>query len=105
MKLRIRGQHLRIRTDAEEMRRLAATGCIEDRIQLTARRALVYRLVVAPDVQALGVRFEDNVIEVRLPEAAAREWCSTDRVGLDGTQRNGGEELRIAVEKDFDPSE
>lgn len=105
MKLRIRGQHLRIRTDAEEMRRLAATGRIEDRIQLTARRALVYRLVVAPDAQAVGLVFEGDAIEVRLPEAAARQWCSTELVGLDGTQQNGPVELRVCVEKDFDPSE
>jgi len=105
VKLRIRGQHLRIRTDPDEMQDLAAAGCIEDRIQLTPQRALVYRLSVAPEAREVGVVFDGDVIDVRLPEARAKEWCSTDLVGLSGTQRNGDVELRISVEKDFDPSE
>ncbi|MGH8260474.1 MAG: DUF7009 family protein [Steroidobacteraceae bacterium] len=103
MKLRIHGAHLRIRTDPAEMRALAALGCIEDRVPLTAERALVYRLIVAGDVQTLGVAFEDNVIEVRLPETAARRWCETDLIDLTGTQRSGPVELRVTLEKDFDP--
>ncbi len=105
MKLRIRGQHLRVRTDPQEMRDLAAAGRIEDRIQLGPDRALIYRLSVAPEAQRVAVAFEDNVIDVRLPPSAAKEWCSTDLVGLSGTQQNGKVELRISVEKDFDPSE
>jgi hypothetical protein len=105
MKLRIRGQHLRIRTEPQEMRDLAAAGRIEDRIQLAPDRALIYRLSVAPEAQRLAVAFEDNVIEVRLPASATEEWCSTDLVGLSGTQQNGNVELRVSVEKDFDPGE
>lgn len=105
MKLRIRGQELRIRTDPEEMRRLASTGRIEDRILLAPNRPLIYRLSVASGAHALGVAFDDNVIEVRLPEAEAMRWCSTDLVGLSGTQQNGALELTVSVEKDFDPSE
>ncbi|HEY2590988.1 MAG TPA: hypothetical protein VGI35_05300 [Steroidobacteraceae bacterium] len=105
MKLRIRGQQLRIRTDPEEMRALASTGYIEDHIELGSNRALIYRLSIAPGAQAISVAFEDNVIEVRLPEEAAKRWCSTDLIGLSGTQQNGPVELTVAVEKDFDPSE
>lgn len=105
MKLRIRGQQLRIRTDPEEMRTLAAAGSIEDRIQLGPNRALVYRLSVASGAEGLAVVFDDNVIEVRLPAEAARRWCATDLVGLSGTQQNGAVELAVSVEKDFDPSE
>jgi len=104
MKLRIHGQQLRIRTDPEEMRNLASAGFIEDRIALGPNRALIYRLSIATYEQAIRVAFEDNLIEVRLPEEAARRWCSTDLIGLTGTQQNGPVELTIAVEKDFDPS-
>jgi hypothetical protein len=105
MKIRIRGQSLRIRTDPEEMRTLATSGRIEERIQLDPRRALVCRLTVAADASTIAVAFEDNVIEVRLPQAAASEWCTTDRIGLSGSQRNGAVELRVTVEKDFDTHE
>ena len=104
MKLRIHGQQLRIRTDPEDMRGLAAAGFIEDRIVLGPNRSLIYRLSIATFEEAICVAFEDNVIEVRLPEEAAKAWCSTDLIGLSGTQQNGPVELTIAVEKDFDPS-
>jgi hypothetical protein len=105
MKLRIRGQQLRIRTDPEEMRTLASAGCIEDSIQLAPGRPLIYRLTIAAAASTLGVAFEDNLIEVRIPEEQARRWCSTDLVGLSGTQRSDAVELRVSLEKDFDPSE
>lgn len=105
MKLRIRGQQLRIRTDPEEMRALAAGRCIEDRIQLAPDRALIYRLSIAHGAQAIAVGFDGNVIDVRLPEEPAKRWCSTDLVGLSGTQPRGAGKLEVSVEKDFDPSE
>lgn len=105
MKLRIRGQQLRIRTDPQEMRVLASSGSIEDRIELAPNRPLIYRLRVAAEAKTLAVAFEDNLIEVRIPPGEAKEWCSTDLIGLSGTQRNGATELSVSVEKDFDPSE
>jgi hypothetical protein len=87
------------------MRELAARGRVEDRIQLGPRRALIYRLAASQEAQTLGVEFDDNVIEVRIPQADATRWCATDLVGLDGAQRNGDVELRVTLEKDFDPSE
>lgn len=105
MKLRIRAQTLRIRTDPDDMRELAAKGWVEDRIQLSAQRALVYRLSVAPEAREVGIAYRGDLIDLRLPEQAAREWCTTDRVALSGSQTNGTVELTILLEKDFDPSE
>jgi hypothetical protein len=105
MKLRIRGQTLRIRTDPDDVRALAAKGYVEDRIQLSPQRALVYRLSVAPEARELGIAYQGDLIDVRLPAQAAREWWTTDRVELTGSQMNGSIELAIIVEKDFDPSE
>lgn len=104
MKLRIRGQTLRIRTDPKDMRELAANGAVEDRIQLSPQRALAYRVLVAPEAREVGVSYRGDLIEVRLPAQAAHEWCTTDRVALSGSQMNGPIELEIVVEKDFDAS-
>jgi len=105
MKLRIAGQTLRIRTDPEDMRELAANGAVEERIELSPQRALAYRLSVAPEAREVGVTYRGDLIDVRLPVQAAREWCTTDRVALSGSQANGSATLTIVVEKDFDPSE
>jgi hypothetical protein len=105
MKLRVHGQSLRIRTASQDVRELAAKGHVEERIQLSPERALVYRLSIAPEVHRLTLAYRGDVIDVRLPAEAAREWCTTDREALSGSQMNGATELRIVIEKDFDPSD
>lgn len=101
MKLRIKGDSLRLRLTRTEVEELATTGKVEDRIRFGADSALVYRLNRdAPGAQ-MTASFAKDAIEVSLPAAAARHWCSTDEVTLAGVQSSGGVELKILVEKDF----
>jgi len=102
MKLRIHGDSLRVRVTHAEILELDARGLVEARVQLTAERALGFRLTVVPQVTRIGVGFTDDVIDIRLPADAAREWCRSDRVSLRDTLSVGETELRIVVEKDFD---
>jgi hypothetical protein len=102
MKLRIHGNSVRVRVTHAEVLELDARGSVESRVQLTAERALVFRLTIAGQATQISVGFADDVIDIGLPAEAAREWCSSDRVSLRGTQSVGGAELRIVVEKDFD---
>ena len=101
MKLRIKGDSLRLRLTRGELDRFAREGTVEDRIRFGAGRALVYRLTRDARAQSPAASFADDTIEVRLPESQAREWCETDLVTVNGTQRADGIELRIVVEKDF----
>ncbi len=102
MKLRIKGQSLRLRLTHEEVRQLAASGRLEEQLWLAADRALTYRIAVTPEAQGVGVRFADDVIEVQLPSPAARQWCEGEEVTLSGSQSLGARALRIMVEKEFD---
>ena len=105
MKLRVRGQSLRLRLTHEEVQALAATGHVEERLWLAADRALAYRVSIAPAAHDIGVRYQGEVIEVELPAAAAHEWCAGEAVTLAGSQPVGSRILRITVEKDFDSSD
>jgi len=104
MKLRLDARTLRIRVSYDEVRQLASQGRIEERVPLAPQRSLLYRLVIAPAVERITVSFESDVIEVRIPESQAREWCSSDLVSLAHTQQNAGTALGILIEKDFDAS-
>lgn len=101
MKLRIKGNSLRIRVTQSELREFDEKGSVQDAVNFGGGRALVYRLSRAPGNQELSATYNADVIEVRVPEAAARQWCSTDLVTLSGTQSRDGVELRLVVEKDF----
>lgn len=101
MKLRIKGDSLRIRVTQTELQDFVTQGQVEDRIRFGPDRALAYRLALDPKASRLSAGFEHDSIEVRIPEADARNWSQTDLVTLAGTQEQSGVELRIVVEKDF----
>ncbi len=102
MKLRIRGNSLRLRLSQGEVNALAVEGRVEDAIAFAPGSRLVYALTVSDDAAAPGARLDGARIEVTLPASAARAWTSSDRVGIEAEQPlDGGAVLRILVEKDF----
>jgi hypothetical protein len=101
MKLRIKGDSIRLRVTQGELASFASTGAVEDRIRFGAQHALVYRLARDPRASSLSARFEGSTILVGVPEADARRWCESNEVTLAATQSREGAELRIVVEKDF----
>ena len=101
MKLRMKGDSLRLRLTRGEVRQLAELGRVEEEVHIGAHGVFIYRLERAPGLAALGATFENGVIQIQVPEGAAREWCDSEQVTLDAVQRHGARDLRIIVEKDF----
>jgi len=102
MKLRIKGDSLRLRLTQGEVQQLAERGEVEERTRFGAGKDLVYRLKRDAGTTVLSAVSAGTEIEIRVPAALARQWCATDLVGLSGTQAVApGVELRIAVEKDY----
>lgn len=96
MKLRLRGNSLRLRLERHEVAELRARGAVEDAIDFGPGARLAYRLA-RRDVPVLAASFDGRGITVDVPDAVALDFCDTDRVGFDGTA--GG--VRVLVEKDW----
>jgi hypothetical protein len=104
MKLRIRGNSLRLRLSRGEVTELAERGRVDDAIVFGggAEARLGYSAVCADDVSVLSARIGAGSIVVTLPASLARAWAASDDVGLEAEQPiGGGEVLRLRVEKDF----
>jgi hypothetical protein len=101
VKLRIKGDSLRLRLSQGEVSRLRDYGLVEDRTRFGAGNALVYRLRVSADVREIAASFDGGALEVRLPEQAARRFCATEEVTLAAEESLPDGALRILVEKDF----
>ena len=101
MKLRIRGNSLRLRLSQSEVQSLSEQGAVEDRIEFPGGARLVYRLRADKNTAEISSDYGKDLIEVRVPEALARQWCGTDLVTLDGEQTTASGQLRLKVEKDF----
>jgi hypothetical protein len=102
MKLRIRGNSVRIRVTQSELDRVAGTGEVNDTVHFGQGAQLTYRLVVA-DAGKVTAAFDGTALTVRVPAAVIGDWARTDIVSITGEQAlDGGETLRILVEKDFE---
>jgi hypothetical protein len=99
MKLRIRGDTLRLRLTQGEIRRLRETGSVVDTIHFGTGE-LHYELRSA-DVPAPVARFDGNKIEVSLPRARANAWADGDEVGIAAEQPLEHGTLSLLIEKDF----
>jgi hypothetical protein len=102
MKLRIRGNSIRIRVSQGELREIAERGTVRETIEFGHGVALTYALESDAAVRAPLARYARNVIAVVLPADVVHRWASTDQVSIEGEQPlDDGESLRILVEKDF----
>ena len=103
MKLRIKGDSLRLRIAPSEMARLLESGRVEETIHFGAGRdeSLTYALEHAANAGSLGVRYQPARVTVVLPSAEARDWARGDAVGVYGAVEVGAAHLEIAVEKDW----
>jgi hypothetical protein len=102
MKLRIKGDSLRLRLTQGEVKQLGDTGSVEDKVRFGGGAALTYRLKRDSGTSDMRATFANGTVEIRLPEKAALSWCGSDEVTLSGQQAAAADaELRIVVEKDW----
>ena len=107
MKLRIRGNSLRLRLLRGEVEQFGKTGRVAETIQFGASPAarLSYILETDGEAEQISTHFTDNQITVLVPEKAARSWVESDEISLKSEQpiENGAAEniLKILIEKDF----
>ena len=100
MKLRIRGDSLRLRLTRSEVRQLRASGRVEQTVHFGPQRALSY-VLQRREVEAPRASFEGDRIEVALPPGIADTWADSDQVGIEASQALPEGQLRLLIEKDF----
>jgi hypothetical protein len=98
MKLRIRGNSLRLRVSRTELLQIAEQGSAEDSIRFAPGTEWRYGIDVKPagDVAA---QFAANSLRVVLPKARVEQWLD-DRGRHRGNSRSATESA-ILVEKDY----
>jgi hypothetical protein len=100
MKLRIRGNSLRLRVSKTELAKIAETGKVEDVMRFSSEQSLRYGIEVRP-TGAVTAAFADAAIVVTLPKARLDLWLRPSEVSVEGSQPiGGGKVLQILLEKD-----
>lgn len=101
MKLRIKGNSLRIRLSRTEVSKLCNSGYLEEETNFPNHK-LVYALQTVNEGNTLTAVFNDNKITMQVPQLMINGWDENDVVGysanMDLTDRNS---LYLLLEKDF----
>lgn len=101
MKLRIRGNSVRMRLTRAEVAALGEAGRAEDCVGFSPIEELRYGVAVTAD-GALRVEFGGDRLTVHVPKVLVERWLQPSEVSIEGRQPIGGAaELKILVEKDF----
>jgi hypothetical protein len=104
MKLRIKGNSLRLRVSRSEVARLLSGDCLEDTIHFAPEPSakFTYALQQEPSVSRPIVRYARNKVTILIPAIQANEWGFTDQVGISEDISLGDVgTLALLIEKDF----
>jgi len=105
MKLRIKGNSIRLRLGRSEVARLATEGILEEFTDFGPGSVRFgYTIHATFQEPSVTARFADGRLVVRVPAIELHMWANGDQVGIEASQRiddDGYEMLRILVEKDF----
>ncbi len=100
MKIRIRGNSVRIRLSKSEVEQFAEDGFLEEKTDFISS-TLSYS-VKKTDSETMSADFVNGSIILYVPGHLIRQWASTNLVGLDCDMPvNNGKHLHILLEKDF----
>lgn len=101
MKIRIKGNSVRLRLGQSEVGYLRETGSIEESTQF-AGSVFRYRLLHDRESKNINATFKDGVMSVLLPSSVFEEFVSTQLVGCEGEMTVDEKQvLYILIEKDF----
>src|SRR5688500_2100415 len=101
MKLRIKGNSVRIRLSKTEVEALSSGTALEDRTSFGSSR---FGYLVQPVMEgdALDADYENGTIKMYVPKSLLTEWPSNAVVGFESRMKvNATESLYLLLEKDF----
>lgn len=104
MKLRIKGNSLRLRISRSEVARILAGDSVEETIHFASEAGanFTYALTREPSVRMPTVQYAENRLTILIPADQANVWAATDQVGIaEDISLGDFGSLALLIEKDF----
>jgi len=101
MKLRFRGNSLRLRVNQKEVEALAAGSVLKEQVDFPGSTSLSYSLKSEAAAEAQAI-FTQGRIQIHAPRALVADWAGSDDIGLYFTLPTGAQPLTISIEKDLE---
>ena len=101
MKIRIKGNSVRIRLSKSGVAAITGLGYLEEHTSF-GNAKLTYALQRSEEATMMTADFSDNKITIFIPSVLLQDWATNDVVGFDADMPVGNaESLYLLVEKDF----
>ena len=101
MKLRIKGNTIRLRLTRSEVATIGEGGRVQEITLYGPQSQFCYALEAADNKQP-EADYQDNSITVRVPRMTAQTWANSQQVGIETEQKIAEEViLKLIIEKDF----
>ena len=104
MKLRIRGDSIRLRLSQSEVTQVAEGNLIQETTRFMGGAQFFYIFEPTENVQTIKATMTENRMTVQVPLAAAKKWALSNTVEMKFEQaipNEATEKLFILIEKDF----
>ena len=103
MKIRIRGNSIRLRLSQTEVRTLDSEGLVSERTLFpnSTDPAFQYRVQAHSEIGNVDATFAEGIITILVPTSMVQGWANSDEVGIEAACPTSQGPLRIYVEKDF----
>ena len=102
MKIRIKGNSIRLRLTKTDIQNLKEKGVVEEKTIIGSEEIFKYSLIVDEKISSISAEFQASKISVFLSKKEADILTETDEITIEGSQNNGEEKgLFLLVEKDL----
>lgn len=102
MKIRIKGDSIRLRLTKTDVQNLKKYGIVEESTIIGAQEIFKYSLVLNQDISSIAAEFRANKITVFLSQKETQILTETNEITVEGFQNNGKDKgLFLLVEKDL----
>ena len=101
MKIRMKGNSIRLRLTRPEVAQFCQEGTLTERVEIGAA-TFSYTLLAKAGLETLEASYAEDILTIYMPKDITETWAHNDRVGHDnGVAWDNGTELALLVEKDF----
>ncbi len=101
MKLRLRGNSLRLRVNRREVEGLVTGAALKEQVHFPGDACISYVLESSKESQPQAC-FEQGVIRILAPATLIQNWATGDSVGIYFDLPANGASLAVAIEKDLE---
>lgn len=100
MKLRIKGNSIRLRLTQGEVAKFIADGKLVETVEFgdEPNQFFSYQLLKSETAESVSAEFNNGSISVFVPQNTADDWANGEQIGIASVENS---KIKILVEKDF----